>query len=303
MQPRRCPLPKARVGTLELCWESFGEGEPLLLIMGIGAQLLLWDEAFCLELAGHGYRVVRFDNRDIGQSTWLDHLGVQDVRPMIGRRLVGLPITPVPYTLEDMAGDVVGLLDALDIPRAHIVGASMGGMIAQTVAIHHPLRMRSMTSIMSTTGDRRHTISDPKAILALFSGKPPKNAKEAGEASVRIMRSLSSPVMPLDEETARRVGRACFERGSHPQGFLRQFTAILASGSRRRALRNVTMPSLVIHGDRDPLIPIRGGRATAAAIPGARFHAVKGMGHALPREAWPELVRTITNHLKRHPLP
>ncbi len=279
---------------IEIDVEQEGRGEPVLLIMGVGAQLVHWPDGFCAALTARGFRVIRFDHRDIGRSTWFTHAPIPDVRRMLLRRLVGAPIR-VPYTLEDMSDDVAGILDALDLPRAHIVGASMGGMIAQTLAIRHPTRVQTLTSIMSTPGARRFVFgSKPRAIRALLSG-PPRTRAEAGERVAEVFRVIGSPGFERDENIMRDLGHRSFDRGLNAPGFARHFGAILAASDRTEALRSVRVPSLVIHGTDDPLIPVAAGRATARAIPQARLLEINGMGHDLPHALWPVLGDAIAS--------
>jgi pimeloyl-ACP methyl ester carboxylesterase len=280
---------------LELEYEDFGDpgAPPLLLIMGLGAQLIDWPLEFCEQLAGRGYRVIRFDNRDAGLSGGLDELGVPDIGAIVGGDLGS-----VPYRLSDMAADVAGLLDALEIERAHVVGCSLGGMVAQQFAIDFPGRISSLTSIMSTTGDRtvgRHT---PEAGAVL--GRPPAPSREIAIANgVLSSRIVGSPGFPAsDEELLRRV-TAQVDRAYRPAGTARQYAAAFASPDRTPGLRDVQVPSVVIHGAEDPLIDVSGGRATAAAIPGAELVVIPGMGHDLPREAWERIVDAIDRTARR----
>ncbi len=283
---------KIATNGVELEVDVRGSGPPVVLIMGIGTQLVHWPEPFCDALAARGHTVIRFDNRDMGCSSRLDHLGVPDLKVMVARALVGLRNT-APYTLSDMAADVVGLLDALGHERAHVAGISMGGMVAQTLAIEHPGRVRSLTSINSTTGDRRF-VGQPKALSALFS-KRPSSRDSIPDFAVHIMRTLSTPRYPCDEDDVRRTALVAYDRGNNPAGFIRQFGAIMASGSRAKRLRSVRSPTLVLHGSDDPLIPLAAGRATAEAIPGARLRVVEGMGHVFNRSLWPTLVEAIAD--------
>lgn len=286
-------MPRATSNGIELEYEIIGEGEPLLLIMGLGAQMVLWPDEFCERLAARGYQVIRFDNRDIGLSTKLDDAGVPRVMKMIARSFVGLPVT-APYDLRDMADDTVGLLDHLGIESAHVVGASMGGMITQTMAIMHPHRMRTMTSIMSTTGGRRVSYGHPKSIATLLQ-KPAKSRSEAIERQVEFFRVTGGSLARDEDKVRERAGRA-YDRSFYPKGVARQIAAITASGNRTAALRYVRVPALVMHGSEDSLVPLRGGKATAKAIPGARFHLVRGMGHDFPEPAFPEIVDAISSH-------
>lgn len=283
-------MPRLRTRSgIEIEYDEFGspEAAPVVLVMGLGAQMILWDEAFCEGLVARGYRAIRFDNRDIGLSTHLREAGVPNVMEALVAAARGGPVD-APYTLADMADDVVALLDELGLESAHVVGASMGGMIAQTLAIRRPERLRTLTSIMSTTGARDLPQARPEAIQALLV--PPPAEREANIARmVEVMRTIGSPGFPFEEERARAIAARCFDRSYDPAGFARQFTAILASGSRREALRSVEVATLVIHGADDPLIPVEAGIDTARAVPGAELMVIEGMGHDLPRPVWPRI--------------
>ena len=286
----------AKANGIELCWDSFGEAQapPLLLIMGLAAQMIAWDDEFCGQLAARGYRVIRFDNRDIGLSTRFDAAGLPDVAAAFMAAMQGQPVS-APYRLEDMADDAVGLLDALGIGSAHVVGASMGGAIGQTLAIHHPSRLRSLTSIMATTGAPGLPPPTPQALQVLFKPTP---LDQAGyfESYVQTWKVLRAGSFPLDE--ARDLARAGqnFARGLNPAGVARQLAAILASGSRKQALAGVTVPTLVLHGDVDPLVPLACGIDTAESVPGAKLQVIAGMGHALPISMWPQIIDAIAAH-------
>ncbi len=274
---------------IDIAYERFGDPElpPVLLAMGLGTQMLGWPDGFCDVLAGHGVHVIRFDNRDIGLSTHLSDAPMPDVRAA----LLG-DASSASYRLSDMAGDVVGLLDALGLDSAHLVGASMGGMIAQTVAIESPERVRSLTSIMSTTGNSSVGQPTQRAITALLS--PPATTRdEAIERTVSIVRVIGSPGFELDEGDLRWRTGVAFDRANDPIGVGRQLVAIAASGDRTEALRSVSAPTLVIHGAEDPLVDVSGGRATARAIPEAELVVLEGMGHHLSRELWGEIARHI----------
>jgi pimeloyl-ACP methyl ester carboxylesterase len=287
-------MPNATGNGITIEYEEFGDrsGRPLLLIMGLGAQMILWHEEFCRQLAARGHRVIRFDNRDVGKSSWMDHLGVPDMMAVVGATLLRKPIT-APYLLHDMAGDAMDLLSALGIESAHIVGASMGGMIAQSVAIEFPARTRTLTSIMSSTGNPNLPPPQPSAMSALLA-PPPTNRAESIERGVTVFRAIGSPGFPFDEAEIRARAALSFDRGLNPGGVIRQMAAILASGSRTEALRSVRVPSLVIHGKDDPLVPLAGGEDTAAAIPGAELLVIDGMGHDMPRAVWPRMVDAIS---------
>jgi pimeloyl-ACP methyl ester carboxylesterase len=289
-------MARAKVGSVELEYDVRGEGVPLLLVMGIGAQLVFWDDEMVDRFVARGFQVIRFDHRDIGLSTRLDHLPVPRPGRTVVRALLRQAVD-APYTLSDMAGDVVGLLDHLAIERAHVVGVSMGGMIAQHLAIEHPRRLRSLTSVMSTPGKLRLTWSDPRALAALF-GPAPRTAEQAEANIVRTFRAIGG-AEPADEPRLRETARRAFERGLSPRGFLRHFAAIAASGDRTERLARVRTPTLVLHGANDPLIKPAAGRATAKAIPGARYVEVPGMGHFMPKRLWDELVGRIADHANR----
>lgn len=280
---------------LELCYQEMGDpdGPPLLLIMGLATQMIAWDEGFCAPLAERGFRVIRFDNRDIGRSTRIDSAGVPPrVDMMIGRR------GSAAYLLSDMATDTVGLLDHLGVEAAHVVGASMGGMIAQTLAIEHPRRVRSLVSIMSNTGSRWTGMPSRKA-MAVLLGKPPRSREQAVERAVRTFGVIGSPGYPFEEERVRRIAGRSYDRGHGAAGVIRQLHAITASGDRTQALRDVRAPTTVIHGNRDVLVRPAGGRATARAIPGARLKLIDGMGHDLPPQLWPVFAEEIATNAAR----
>ena len=279
---------------IELAYDEIGDpdGTPLLLIMGLATQLIHWDERFCRLLADRGYRVIRFDNRDIGHSTKIERAG----SPGIMKMLFGFG-DPA-YRLPDMALDTVGLLDHLEIERAHVVGASMGGMIAQTMAIGHPERILSLTSMMSTTGNRRLGTPRLRAFGTLFA-KPPRSREGYAEQAVKTFKVIGSPAYPMDEQRFRIMALAAYDRCFYPPGVSRQLHAINSSGDRTRRLRELRIPALVIHGDSDPLIRTAAGRATARAIPDARLRIIEGMGHDLPPQLWPTLVEEIDANAAR----
>ncbi|MGB8880245.1 MAG: alpha/beta hydrolase [Solirubrobacteraceae bacterium] len=280
---------------LDIAYERFGDPElpPVLLVMGLGTQMLGWPDGFCTALAARGLHVIRFDNRDIGLSSHLADAPAPNLRAvMLGNA------SSAPYRLSDMAADVVGLLDALQLDSAHVAGASMGGMIAQTLAIEHPRRVRSLTSIMSSTGDPSVGQPTQPALAALLS-PPAATREEAIERTVSILRVTGSPGFDLDEAELRwRTGLA-FDRAHDPVGVGRQLAAIAASGDRTRALRSVSVPTLIVHGADDPLVDVSGGRAAARAIPGAQLVVYAGMGHNLPRELWTEIARRIGELVER----
>ena len=291
----------AKVGALEICYETFGRPSdpPLLLIAGLGAQMILWEDEFCAALAARGLWVVRFDNRDVGKSTLIAWTPPADAGSAVAERKKGDRI-PAPYLLEDMAADAVGLLDALGIARAHIVGASMGGMIAQEIAIHWPERVRSLTSIMSTTGDPRLPPPTPQ-VMQVFTKPPPKTAEEYVEANVAAWLIFRGASYPEDEKRDRTRAIRAAKRGFNPEGGQRQMLAVYASGSRKKTLPGVTAPTLVIHGADDPLLPLAAGEDTAATIPGAKLVVLPRMGHALPLAVWPRVIDEIAELAKRAP--
>jgi pimeloyl-ACP methyl ester carboxylesterase len=290
------PPQLARANGIDICYEIFGDGnaEPMLLIMGLGAQMVIWDDAFCEKLAKRGFRVIRFDNRDIGQSSKMH--GGKRLTPfeLLKLRLFRIPVD-APYKLSDMAQDTIALMDTLGIRSAHLVGASMGGMIAQEIAITFPERVRSLTSIMSTTGDPR--LPGPtREAAALLMAPPPKTKEEYIERFAKTWKMLRVGSFPEDEALDRGRAERTFSRGLNPAGVGRQLRAILASGSRRQRLRGVKAPTLVIHGTVDPLVNPAGGKDTAASIPGAKLMMIEGMGHALPLRMWPEIIDAIDKH-------
>lgn len=279
----------ATANGITIAYETIGDpvDPPLLLIMGLGVQMLAWPDEFCDQLAGRGYFVVRFDNRDIGLSTHFPDAPQPD---LLGALTTG-DMSSAAYLLSDMAEDTVGLLDALDIDRAHVVGASMGGMIAQSLAIAHPARVRSLTSIMSTPSPTDGAPSD-EALGALLM-EPATSREEAIEQSVATFAIIGSPDYDPDEAWLRDVAGRSYDRSYDPAGVARQLMAIVASGDRKEALAGVTVPALVIHGDRDPLVRPEGGEATAKALPDAELLMLPGMGHSLPRELWGTIVDAI----------
>jgi len=282
----------AKVGTVEIAYDTFGNpsSRPMLLIMGLGAQMIRWDEAFCKALAAQGHWVIRFDNRDVGLSTKFDQAGIPDIMSLImGKK------ADVPYKLKDMAADAVGLLDVLGIKSADVVGVSLGGMIAQTMAIHYPKRVRTLTSIMSSTGNPSLPQTRPEAAEVLLAPAA-SNRNDYLANELKAAKVLHGPKYPLNEDYVRKYSERSYDRCYHPQGFPRQLGAILASGSRNEALAKVKTPTLVIHGTADPLIPVEGGKDTAKSIPGAKLLIIEGMGHSIPVEVAPQIIRAILEH-------
>jgi pimeloyl-ACP methyl ester carboxylesterase len=281
-------MPRARANGIEIEYETFGDpkAEPLLLIMGLGAQMLSWDEAFCTQLAARGFHVIRFDNRDSGLSTWMDAAGAPDLA-------AAMDGDPKPaYRLDDMAADSAALLEALGIRSAHIVGASMGGFIAQLVALDHPERTLSLTSIMSGPGGADAIPPKPEGAAVLMA-IPPGTREGRIEQAMAGRRALLGGGDPFDEAFERTRATRAFDRAYNPVGTMRQFVAILAAPSRVERLGGLEVPALVVHGIDDVLVPVENGRVVAAAVPGARLLEIEGMGHDLPRRAWPLIIDAI----------
>jgi pimeloyl-ACP methyl ester carboxylesterase len=292
---RRSPEDFVSANGLSLCYETFGDPTrpAMILIMGMGAQMIGWDDEFCELLVRCGFWVIRFDNRDAGRSTRLDWAGTPDVMSALTRAYFRQPVD-APYRLQDMALDVVCLLDALKIKKAHLVGASMGGAIGQVIAFRFPERVLSLSSIMSTTGDPN--LPQPAASVVSAVLKPPPPTREAYiEHYVQTWTYLRVGSFPEDEERDRLRAARNYDRGLYPVGGARQLVAILASGSRKQALRGIKAPTLVIHGDIDPLVPLPGGIDTAESIRDARLMVLKDMGHALPSRMWPDIVDGIVD--------
>jgi pimeloyl-ACP methyl ester carboxylesterase len=284
----------ARVGEIEICYETFGDASDpaLLLIMGLGTQMVAWHDGFCEQLADKGFFVIRHDNRDIGRSTHLDDAPVPSLRQLLARS------TRSAYTLAEMAHDSVGVLDALGIEQAHIVGASMGGMIAQTVAIRHPERALSLVSIMSNTGS--FWSGQPALSLYTVLLKPAPREREAFiQHAVDMFTRIGGSGYEADVEDLHAIASKSYDRGHDPRGSLRQLAAIVADRDRSPALRRLMLPVTVIHGAEDKLVRPSGGRATAKAIPGARLVEIPGMGHGLPRGAWPTIIDAIAETANR----
>jgi pimeloyl-ACP methyl ester carboxylesterase len=289
----------ARANGIDIEYETFGNksARPLLLIMGLSAQMIFWDTQFCQQLVEREHFVIRFDNRDVGLSSKMDAVGVPDVMAAISARMRGERISP-PYTIHDMAADSIGLLDSLGIDKVHVCGASMGGMIAQTMAIEYPHRVSSLTSIMSTTGDPNLPQGKPEVMSVLLS-PPPQEREAAIEQGVRVWRTISGPGFPFDEEWIRRTVTLAYDRGYHPEGAMRQLAAIMAQDDRTEALKRIAIPTLVIHGADDPLVPVEAGKATAEAVPNASILIIEGMGHELPQPVWPQIIDAISKHTER----
>ena len=282
---------------IQIEYETFGNpsGRPLLLIIGLNAQMIYWDDALCRDLANRGHYVIRFDNRDAGLSTKFDGAGFPNIVEIIGKILKGEEIKP-PYTLEDMADDGVSLLDALGIPQAHICGMSMGGMIAQTIAIRHPSRVLSLISIYSTTGNPQ--LPQPQMeILGILIAPPPSKKEAYIEHMLRLFKTIAGPGFGVDEAWTRKIMAESYDRSFCPQGLYRQLVAILTQKDRRPALASLKVPTLVVHGTDDPLVLVESGKDTAKAISGAQLMLIEGMGHDLPHGgAWPRIIEAIAAH-------
>jgi pimeloyl-ACP methyl ester carboxylesterase len=284
-----------RVGDVDIAYETFGDpSDPaLLLVMGLATQMIAWHEDFCAQLAERGFHVIRFDNRDVGRSSAMRDIPVPTLRQLAlrSKKAAG-------YTLSDMAGDAVGLLDQLGIERAHVAGASMGGMIAQTIAIEHPERVLSLCSLMSNTGTRWS--GQPKlATYRVLLGTPPKDRDKFIDHVLKVYRVIGSPGFDRNEDDLRDLAARSYDRGRNPAGSGRQLAAIIASGDRTSRLGSISVPTVVIHGTKDKLVSPSGGRATAKAIPGARLVKIEGMGHDLPRGTWSQIIGAIAENAAR----
>jgi pimeloyl-ACP methyl ester carboxylesterase len=282
----------AHNGNVTIAYETFGSlgGSPLLLIAGTGVQMLIWPDEFCAALAGRGFHVARFDNRDMGLSTHLTGA------PAPGWVKVMMRPSAAPYRLDDMAGDALGVLDALGWQSAHVVGASLGGMIAQAMAIGHPARVGTLTSIMSTPSSRIATMPKVAVMRALAqtAGTPVNSEEDAADVALILKRAMGTPAYPVEENLVRDIARRSYQRDpGREEDDVRQRAAVIASGSRRKRLGRLRIPTLVIHGTDDPVIRPKGGRATARAIPGSRLVTFPGLGHDLPRALWPAMIDEI----------
>jgi pimeloyl-ACP methyl ester carboxylesterase len=298
-------MPSVQANGITIEYETCGNpGDPaIVLIMGLGVQMILWPDELCERLAACGFHVVRFDNRDVGLSSSLDHLGRPSVVVEYGKYLLGLPVK-APYLIEDMARDTAGFLEALGIERAHAVGASMGGMIAQNLAADHPEKVKSLVSIMSTTGSRKLPLPEVRAMRAML--QPPAKAGDVEGATrrfVNVLSTIGSRSNPWDREELRTFCERHVRRAQNPTGQLRQFVAIAGSGDRTPIVRRIKAPTLVIHGKEDPLLPLACGEATVRAIREgggeAELAAIDGMGHDLPKPLLPQIADLIANHCRR----
>ncbi|MEN3953176.1 alpha/beta hydrolase [Iodidimonas sp. SYSU 1G8] len=290
-------MPRITANGLAIEYDERGPADApaILLVMGLGAQMLLWPDRFCSGLAERGYRVIRFDNRDIGLSQKLDSAGIPDLAAL-GKALAAGEAVSVPYLLADMAADAAGVLDELGVGKAHVVGASMGGMIAQLVAARYPGRVRSLTSIMSTSGRPGLPPGAPEATAALMSRPAGFDRQSVVDHGVKLAKVIGSPGYPVPDEIVRSFTEKLYDRSFYPLGMLRQYAAIMASGSRETVLPGIAAPALVIHGDADPLLPLAHGEDTARLIPGARLEVIEGMGHNFPPQLNDRLADLIAAH-------
>jgi pimeloyl-ACP methyl ester carboxylesterase len=288
-------MTKVPANGIEIAYETFGDrgAPPLLLVMGLGTQMLAWPDELCTDLAERGHHVVRFDNRDVGASTHFKGVRAPHVAQIVARR------RRPPYTIGDMADDALGLVEALELGPVHLVGASLGGFIAQTAAIRAPEKVRSLSLIMTSTGSRRVGQADPRLISRLVQRPVIPDADAAAEAVIETFRVIGSKGYRLDEERLRDLARRSFERAYDPGGYRRQLAAVVAQPNRTAQLRRLDLPTLVMHGLHDPLVAPSGGLALARAIRGARFVGFSGMGHDLPRELWPEFADHISALVRR----
>jgi pimeloyl-ACP methyl ester carboxylesterase len=289
----------AKVGDLEICYETFGSPDDpaLLLVMGLGTQMIGWPDGFCAALAARGLHVIRYDNRDVGRSTHL-----RQHRPPTIKQLMLRDKSAAAYSLADMADDGIGLLDQLGIERAHVAGASMGGMVAQTMAARHPDRVLSLASIMSNTGHRWKGTPGLR-VYPMFMRRPADNREGAVESTISTFRLIGSPGFPFQEDEVRRIAQLSYERGYNPAGTARQLAAILAAGDRTPELRRITAPTVVIHGTRDRMVRPSGGRETAKAIRGSRLVEIEGMGHDLPQGVWGRIIDAVVSNIERADTP
>ena len=290
-------MTRAATNGIDIEYDTFGDrdGSPLLLIMGLSSQMVAWPESFCRKLAQSGHWVLRFDNRDVGLSSKIEAVGVPDLMAAMAAHQQGQSMD-APYTLSDMAADAMGLMDALNLEKVHVCGLSMGGMIAQVMAIEYPRRILSLISMESSTGNPTLPPAKAQAMGALLS-PPPQDRDGYVQHAVEVFRAFAGGSDKFDETLARELAADSYDRSFYPIGFTHQVAAILASGDRTQSLASVTAPTLVIHGADDPLVPLAHGRATAKAIPGAKLLVVEGLGHGIAYPTlWDEIVDAITQH-------
>ena len=290
-------MTRAAANGIDIEYDTFGDknATPLLLIMGLSSQMVAWPESFCQKLAQNGHWVLRFDNRDVGLSSKIEGVRLPDLMAAMAAYQQGLPVD-APYTLSDMAADAVGLMDALQLEKAHVCGLSMGGMIAQVMALEYPRRVLSLISMESTTGDPMLPPAKPEVMEAMLS-PPPQDRDGYIQHTAEVFRAFAGGSDKFDETLEKELSATSYDRSFYPFGFIRQLAAILTSGNRTQSLASVTAPTLVIHGADDALVPPAHGRATARAIPGAKLLAVEGLGHGIAYPAlWHEIVDAITQH-------
>ena len=287
-------FPKVNANGIDLEYDAFGDAEspPVLLIMGLGAQMIDWREEFCSLLAQHGFWIIRFDNRDIGNSYKFEEAGKPDIIKLATRIAQGESVK-VPYSIEDMAMDSVGLLDALSVDKAHVVGLSMGGMIAQTMAIEDPERVLTLSSIMSSA---RYMLPATTEAAALLTKRGPETREEYIEYALENSKALGGPEYKHDESLYREHAGRRFDRGIYPPGFARQLAAVMIQEDRRDALRSLQIPTLVLHGKSDPLVPVEGGIETAGAVPDSKLRLIEGWGHGFPPSIWPIVIDELISH-------
>ena len=292
-------MPNITANGIQIEYDTFGDksSPPLLLIQGLGDQMIAWDEEFCKQLADKGLYVIRFDNRDVGLSTKFEEAGIPNIPELMAAAAQGQTVE-APYTLNEMADDAIGLLDALGIEKAHVCGESMGAMITQVVGYLHPARVLSLIPIMGSTGTTDLSQAKPEVRKAMMTPAPQER-----EANIEH-RVKNGPVyggsgFPFDEKRSRDFAARTYDRAFYPQGSARQMAAIVANGNRKPLLAGITAPTLVIHGSEDPLLPLEDGLDTADSIPGAEMLIIEGMGHGLPVGAWPQIIEAIAGHIAK----
>jgi pimeloyl-ACP methyl ester carboxylesterase len=292
-------MPQANVNGIQIEYETFGNSSSpsVLLIMGLAGQLIYWQKEFCKKLSDQGYHVIRYDNRDSGLSTKMNGVSLAESMEKIGTLFMGEKV-PVPYSIEDMANDAVGLLDFLGIEQAHICGMSMGGYIAQTFAINNPDRTLSLTSIYSSPGNRKE-FPPSQEVMEFMLTPTPENRDAYIEHTMKYFKLISGTGLPFDEDFHLNLAAQSFDRSFCPEGVARQYLAIMTQKYRASDLEKLSIPALIVHGDDDPVIPLAGGKATAALIPNAEMKIIKGMGHAMPNiEAyWSDILDAMVNHI------
>ncbi len=291
-------MPQTRANGIQLEYETFGDptAPAILLIMGLGGQLILWPESFCRALAGAGYCVIRYDNRDVGLSSKIEHAGKVKLFRAGVLSTLRLPVS-APYNLDDMAADALGLMEALKLRQAHVVGISMGGMIGQILAAKHEVRVKSFVSIMSHSGNPR--LPGPRLEVRLRLVRRPAllDRESLIQYGMQTWRLIGSPGFPSEDAVLRAKVEQSFDRSHYPRGLARQTVAILASGSRVPILRRITAPTLIIHGAEDPLVPIAAAHDLKKHIPQARLETISGMGHDLPAQVMPRITDLILGHI------